>query len=49
MRYCMSGIEKDIIEMLEEIKNPKSLTMIFGFARSAYKEEKEGIGNNEQS
>lgn len=41
--------KQSIIEMLREIKNPKSIMMIFGFVRGAYKEEKEGIGNNEQS
>lgn len=29
-----------IFEMLEEIKNPRFIRMIFGFVRGAYEEEK---------
>ena len=32
------GIKKEIIEMLEAIENPKFLKLIYGFVRSAYKE-----------
>lgn len=41
--------KQSIVEMLKEIENPRFIRMIFGFVRGAYKEEKEGIGNNEQS
>lgn len=33
--------KQSIIEMLKEIKNPKSIMMIFGFVRAAYRDEKE--------
>lgn len=45
----MTDRKEEIIEMLKEIKNPKSIMMIFGFVRAAYRDEKEGIENNEQS
>lgn len=32
-----------IIETVKEIKNEKLLKLIFGFVRSVYNEEKEGV------
>lgn len=36
----MTDHKKEIIKMLKEIKNPKSIMMIFGFVRAAYRDEK---------
>ncbi len=45
----MTDRKEEIIEMLREIENPQFIDMIFGFVRRLYREEKEGIENNEQS
>ncbi len=45
----MTDRKEEITEMLKGIENPRFINMIFGFVRRLHREEKEGIGNNEQS